>query len=280
MGYTYKIAVLLTCHNRKEKTLACLKSLSESTESGNAHFDVYLVDDGSTDGTGIAVSERHPDVTVIKGNGDLFWNRGMNLAWQTAAKVCPYDFFLWLNDDVILYNESIHILLKDFQQSGSDESIIVGACQSITGKVTYSGYRSLTKKVLLEPSGELQLCDYFNGNVVLISSQVFSQVGFLDPIFHHGQGDFDYGLRAKKLGINSFVSSQYVGVCERNTDLPRWCNPELSLSTRWKSFKSPLGGRPKSTLIFQKKYIGLVPAIFHYFTIHLRLLFPKIWIKG
>ena len=42
-----KIAAILTCHNRKEKTLACLHSLFSIIST----IDVFLVDDGSTDGT-------------------------------------------------------------------------------------------------------------------------------------------------------------------------------------------------------------------------------------
>lgn len=213
--HTHKIAVLLTCYNRRKKTLSCLRSLFEASLSEGYKIEVFLVDDGSTDGTSEAVKNKYPQVNVIQGNGNLFWNKGMNLAWQVAAKKFNYDFYLWLNDDVILFNKSISILLEDFQKSNTNNTIIAGACQSAAETVTYSGYNSLTKKVKLKPNGEIQRCDYFNGNVVLVPSHVFKQIGFLDPIFHHGQGDFDYGLRAKKTGIISFVSSCNVGTCEQ-----------------------------------------------------------------
>ena len=273
------IAVLLTCHNRREKTLSCLQSLFGATMPEGYKTEVFLVDDGSTDGTGEAVEKCFPQVTVIQGDGNLYWNKGMNLAWKNAVETFDYDFYLWLNDDVILKNESIEVLLKDFRTAGADNVIIAGVCQSANGMVTYGGYNSLAKKIELTPNGEIQQCEYFNGNVVLVPSAVFKRVGFLDPIFHHGQGDFDYGLKAKKSGIQSFVSSSFVGECERNKELPRWCNPRYPLLVRVKSFKSPLGGRPGSTFIFQRKYIGFVPALFHYVTIHMRLIFPSLWKK-
>jgi GT2 family glycosyltransferase len=274
---TCNIAVLLTCHNRREKTLSCLHSLFGVTLPTGYEIEVFLVDDGSTDGTGEAVKKHFPQVTVILGDGNLYWNKGMNLAWKNAAEKFDYDYYLWLNDDVILKNESFEILLKDSRKEGDHNAIIAGVCQSGNGMVTYSGYNSLTKKIELTPNGDIQQCEYFNGNVVLVPAFVFKRVGFLDPKFHHGQGDFDYGLKAKKAGIQSFISSGFVGVCERNKELPRWCNPNYPLSVRWKSFNSPLGGRPKATLIFQRRYIGLVTAVFHYFTIHMRLFFPRIW---
>lgn len=273
------IATLITCHNRREKTLSCLQSLFNIDLPNNYYLEVFLVDDGSTDGTGEAVKNQFPLVNIINGDGNLFWNKGMNLAWKIASEKFKYDFYLWLNDDVVLQKESINILLNNFQETGNDEAIIVGVCQSEKGYVTYSGYNNLKEKVIFKPNGGIQQCEYFNGNVVLVPLQVHKRIGFLDPKFHHGQGDFDYGLRAKSYNINSYVSSDFIGICERNSELPRWCNPKYPFSTRWESFTSPLGGRPKSTYIFQRKYLGLAPAIFHYFTIHLRLIFPKLWIR-
>ncbi len=275
----YNIAVLLTCYNRKEKTLNCLKSLFETFLPDNVQIEVFLVDDGSLDGTGSAVKKRFPLVNIIQGDGNLFWSKGMNLAWQKATETLYYDFYLWLNDDVILFKESIINLLNDVQKTGSNESILVGVCQSATGKITYSGYKNLKKKIKLIPNGDIQKCDYFNGNLVLIPSCVFAKVGFLDPMFHHGKGDFDYGLRAKESGVNSYISSQYLGVCEVHDELPVWCNPKYPLKKRIKSFKSPLGGNPRLTFIIQRKYLGLIPATFHYVTIHLRLVCPSLWKK-
>lgn len=81
-----RIAVLLTCHNRREKTLTCLQSLYECQLPDNFDLDVTLVDDGSTDDTTRSVKENFPNITIIHGNGHLFWNRGMYLAWNNASK--------------------------------------------------------------------------------------------------------------------------------------------------------------------------------------------------
>ena len=66
----------MTVHNRREKTLACLKLCYEQIESLRSEyaFSVYLTDDASTDGTAEAVSREYPDVNIIKGNGSLYWN--------------------------------------------------------------------------------------------------------------------------------------------------------------------------------------------------------------
>ena len=43
-----RLAVLMTCHNRRQKTLACLAALQRQELPPNIVLKVYLVDDGST----------------------------------------------------------------------------------------------------------------------------------------------------------------------------------------------------------------------------------------
>jgi len=105
-----RIAVLITCHNRKPKTLACLTALFNQTPPSSATTDVYLVDDGSTDGTAEEVHQAYPQVKILQGDGSLFWNGGMRKAFSEALKY-DYDYYLWLNDDTILYPEAIASLL-------------------------------------------------------------------------------------------------------------------------------------------------------------------------
>lgn len=102
-------------------------------------MDVYLTDDGCTDGTPEAATERFPQVNVIHAKGDLFWNRGMWTAWDTATKTKDYDFYLWLNDDTFVY-ESMLKVLTDAAVETNEKAIIVGATED-TGHtyITYGG---------------------------------------------------------------------------------------------------------------------------------------------
>ena len=276
MKKTDKIAVLLACYNRQNKTLACLNSLFDARIPTDYMFEVFLVDDGSSDGTGLVVKEKFPQVNVINGTGGLFWGWGMNLAWETAIEACDFDFYLWLNDDVTLYENSLVDLLKE-SKSLDHQGIICGVCEASDKSISYSGYDLKNRKRLV-PTGQPLQCDYFNGNAVLIPKIVFNKVGFIDPIFQHRLGDFDYGLRAKKANIQSYISSDVVAKCDRHAKISDWCNPSISFRKRMRAFASPSGGCPKTTFIIRFRHAGFFTAIFHFTTIYLRLLIPTLWV--
>ncbi len=269
------IAVLLTCHNRKIKTLKCLSALFGCNLPVDISLHTFLVDDGSTDGTALAVSQSYQDVTIIEGNGQLFWNRGMSLAWETAVTKDNFSFFLWLNDDTILFDNALVQMLGQSEKFENKRIIVGATCSEDNWVTTYSGFTFPKKR--LEPNATWQDCDYFNGNIVLIPQLVFSKVGFIDKKFRHALGDFDYGMRAKKLGFIHALSPVHLGKCENHESDPIWRNSSYPLLKRLKHLYSPLGNHPIEFFVFDFRHNGLFPALFHFFTIHTRSVFPTLW---
>lgn len=277
-----EIALLITSFNRKLKTLQCLESLcSQKGIDNNFRLNIFLVDDGSTDGTFEAVSSEFSSVTIVKGSGDLFWNRGMHLAWNTALNSAKaFNYFVWLNDDVVLYDDAISHILDCAEQSKS-EAIICGILetQRSSSTISYGGGNKINGKYLPNlPSVNLQSCSIINGNFVLIPNSVFQVVGTIDAVFPHSLGDHDYALRAKKLGFNSYTTKQFVGYCKVNPTNPKWCLPDVKLKDRIKSLYSPLGNsHPYYFFIYEQRHFGSFIAVKHFFSIHLRLLIPQLW---
>lgn len=269
------IAILLTVFNRKDKTLACLKRLYDQLSVDGCEVDVYLTDDGCTDGTPEAVAAEFPDVCIIAGGGDLFWNRGMHAAWERAAQTQRYDFYLWLNDDTFVCDDMLKALVEASAQK-EDKAIIVGATQSADHTRTTYGGRQKTGKVV-EPDGTLAEVNYFNGNIVLVPASVYDVLGNLDYYFTHSKGDFDYGLRAGKCGIKMFQVGRYLGECDAHPTLDKWCNPDVPLRQRWKMLYRPNGMPPLETFHLEKRHFSLSGAVLHFVTIHVRCLFPCLW---
>lgn len=244
-----RLAGLLTCHNRCTKTLASLSALFAQEHQSEIAIDVYLVDDGSTDGTAEAVKQSYPQVKILQGNGNLFWNGGMRQAFAEALQ-SDYDYYLWVNDDTVLYPDALGKLLATYQrlkQQGEHRAIISGStCDPNTGALTYGGvvrrsrWRPL-KFDLVEPSERVQRCDTINGNCVLIPREVAQVVGNLDSAFSHYIGDWDYGLRARQEGCTVWVAPGYVGTCSSNDQPGKEANRSVSPSKQLQQMSQPKG---------------------------------------
>jgi GT2 family glycosyltransferase len=271
-----KIAVLLTVHNRKSKTLNCLKNLFLNNSHDNASIDVFLTDDGSTDGTKEAISQFYPQVKVLLGDGNLYWNGGMLLAWRKALSEEGYDYFLWLNDDTILKNNSINDLLEVSKMQ--EDAIIVGSTSEFEkgDRISYGGRKYKRNFPLIKPDNEKAIpCDTFNGNIVLIPNSVQEQIGILDPYFRHSFGDIEYGLRAKESGVSSFIAPGVLGSCERDKSVPIFRKKGVPLIKRYKLLYSPLGFNPKEDFYLNKKYFSLMKSIWWFIKVHINVLFTK-----
>lgn len=209
------IAVLATCFNRRDVTVRGLQSLRAAALGLDYH--VYLMDDGSTDGTGQAIREAFPEVSVYQGDGSLYWNGGMRAAWRQALE-SGADYYLLWNDDLDLLPGSLTKLMELQQQQeaiNGPKVISVGkVTDPETGAVTYGGYvraPGFSRLKFSRADGPEDACVTMNGNCVLIPSRAVDDVGILSEHYTHDTGDIDYGLRASKAGYRIIQSAFSVG---------------------------------------------------------------------
>lgn len=269
------IAILLTVFNRKEKTLKCLECVYAQLPINGYEIDIYMTNDGCTDGTPEAIAEKYPKVHVINAKGDLFWNRGMYTAWDVAAKTRDYDAYIWLNDDTFILNGSLQQMFVHYEDTNGWAIIVASVCSAFKKEVTYGG---CIGKCKIFPNGELQKCDTFNGNFVLIPKVIFKSVGNLDWSFRHAIGDLDYGYRARKAGFIIYASKDFLATCELNPQLPKWARNDIPFVERLKNLYSPLGyAEPIPFFHYECRNFGVLVALKHFISIHLRVLLPKLW---
>jgi GT2 family glycosyltransferase len=259
-----RIAVLMTCFNRKSLTLETLDSLFTQKQVGNLDMTVYLVDDNSSDGTGEAVMQRFPQITVLQGSGSLFWNGGMRKAFS-AALATGFDGYVWLNDDTQLEPDALHRLVACALNVGDPPgtAVVVGSvCDPSTGEWSYGGVHKKRSGLRLDfvprlpDNTQAVLCDTMNGNFTIIPAAVVARLGNLDEAFQHQLGDFDYGLRATKAGIPIFVAPGYFGYCRDNPTSGTWRDSTLSLKKRWRHLMSPKGAPPREWLLYTRRHFG------------------------
>lgn len=258
-----RIAVLMTCHNRCAQTLACLRSLCAAELElrvgvGEWKVDVFVVDDGSTDGTAEAIKEfklhfstSTLSLHLIPGNGNLYWAKGMHLAWQKALEeeakhhstptpnTYTYSGFLWLNDDVVLNADALSRL--EVEGRGG-EKIVVGEIEDEGGTKIYGTMEG----------------GVFSGNFVYVPRGVFEKVGLICGGFRHAWGDIDYALRAQRAGV-LVRSCGVVGTSSWHPMRPDLRS--LNLCQRWATLFDSKGWCVHDVWLYKQRNFGLFQAV-------------------
>ena len=232
-----KIAVLIASHNRRESTLGCLSRLLPQLGEESR---VYLVDDGSRDGTAAAVAGLNDKrIKVVNGDGRLYWAKAMHTAWEAAvAERDGWDGYLWLNDDTELNGDALQKLLA----VNDDQKIVIGDLVNSKGAVVYG----------LREGG------LFTGNCVLVPRKVYKRLGMICGEYSHAWADSDYAMMAKCAGIE-VVSAGVVGMAEGHPNRPSLKG--LSLRVRIGMLRNPKGWNLHDLWLYRRRNWGYCAAI-------------------
>ena len=273
-----KIYAILTSHNRRESTIECFRRLAIASKKADVNLKAVLVDDGSTDGTAEAVETHFGWVKVIRGDGNLFWNRGMHLGFAEAMKEGA-NAYLWVNDDTHIVEDALLRIIKIWQQLeqklGKPVVVAGATADESTGKITYGGdiaqsrLRRFTYHRVWDMNNAVE-CDVAQGNFLLIPKEVANYVGNIDPVFEHAVGDIDYTLRVRQAGFSIYVAPGIMGYCSQNPVQGTFNDKSLTLRQRWKAIMQRKGLPPRSWLHFTRRHGGVIWPVY--------FVWPYVWV--
>jgi GT2 family glycosyltransferase len=129
-----------------------------------------------------------------------------------------------------------------------------------SGVPTYGGWRGRSRRrpfgyrLTDDPDGQLE---GMNGNAVLVGRDAFAALGNLSASFRHGFADFDYALRANRVGLQVLLTRAVVGECGRNPSDGSWRDPALPRRERLRLMRSPTGMPPREWLVFAWRHGGV-----------------------
>lgn len=257
------VSVVLTCHNRKEKTLGCLRGIlqEDSVKSGKYEINIYVCDDASSDDTAKAISQLSDRIHIVSGNGDLFWARGMAKAMTTAEK-SDADFYLMVNDDVEFFPDMLDIMLDSYYSVEGTLHAVVGSTKDKeTGKHTYGGVMWNGKgigeeHIAVTPCNPCPNCNQTNWNCFLIPKELYKIIGKIDDYYEHSWADFDYSNRIIRAGYDIYVAHSYIGFCSRNEIKGTWADRSLPFVKRIRAMHRKTGLPPRSHWHYCKKFYG------------------------
>ncbi len=220
-----KIAAIVPCRNRKEKTLRFLQQIYRQTYCKIDGLDIVVVDADSTDGTPEAVSQCYPAAILLRVSAADYWSATTN-AGVRFALTNGYDYILTINDDSMTATDHVQILVETAQQHNA--KILGSRIDYLTqpgmvwamGTTVIWGPRVLKLNEHNVPEESLPdawqknpviSVDAMPGNGVLIHRSVFEEIGlYHDRKLPHYHADSEFVMRAKRHGIQAFVTGRTI----------------------------------------------------------------------
>lgn len=214
------ISIIIPVFNQWPYTRRCLSALSASKT--NLKFEVWVVDDGSTDET-IAEMEstNWPDflnIHLLKMEINSGYAKANNAAIKRAKGRC----ILLLNNDVILPIADLERMLAVLDQNKQ-----LGAVGPLLRYdlpfVQHAGIRlghDGKHWIVFHQHRALPLSEWnqhrkwknplLTGACLLVKGEVFEAVGLLDTRFMNGYEDVDFGLRLRDKGFQTHLVDEVV----------------------------------------------------------------------
>lgn len=237
MGTKKNISVVIPSFNGKELLEQYLPSLLETLRNSRQvpQYETIVVDDASTDGTDVFLTENYPEVIYLKNTENMGFSKTSNRGLHQAK----HELVLFLNNDMVLNDDFFEKTIPYFDQE--DTFGVFSEIRDSLGEKKLEGQKAPKCKkhrIHYEDNRETKgpftfyLC---GGNALVSREKMLKLQGFNEIFSPFYFEDFDVSLRAWRKGwkcyytedtfckhchsqtINSNFSKEYVqGIFLRN----------------------------------------------------------------
>lgn len=211
---TPKLIVLILSYNGK---YLLNDSISSYMANDYQNFKVFVIDNGSTDGTKEWLEENYPEVVALRIEKNIGYSGGFNFGLDYAFKKQQADYVLITNNDVKADSKTISELVtvaeidpmigfvtgkvyffdkpEILQTVGKNEDTIRWNGEHIgNGEIDKGQYNQLAERIFAD--------DIFT----LVSRKLYLDTGGYDTTFQFQAEEFDWQARAKKLGYKIYYT--------------------------------------------------------------------------
>jgi len=217
--------ILIPVHNRVNRTLHVLECLRKQTFKD---FVVYVIDDGSTDGTAARVTETFGDsldLHVLFGDGNLWWSGATHLGIETALHhALDEDVIVMMNDDIefnedflaratrvaVEYPDSIFgpLVVDDKDRETLCKSGAIMASWPLALSYRPFEGRKLSESPAFPATHDV---DFLRAQATFVPVRIVRQIGNVQArLLPHYHADGEYTHRAKRAGFKVFISRDLV----------------------------------------------------------------------
>lgn len=205
MSYPQVVIVILNT-NRRQDTLDCLASLAQSTYT---NCRCIVLDNGSTDGSVVAIQCAFPAVQVISLTSNLGYAGNNNVGIEAALGIGA-DWVFVLNEDTVVDAACLEHLIRVGESDPQigivgpmvyhhDESDVIQSAGGLLGPMWESihvGKDEPDQDQFKEP----HQVDWISGCGILVRRSVIEEVGMIDARFYYYWEETEWCVRASRAG--------------------------------------------------------------------------------
>lgn len=219
-----KTAVVLVTYGQWEKTELCLKDLRTLPEN---RFRIFVVDNGSADGTPQNIEREFPEVRLLCPQANLGFgaanNRGVELARKSGER---FDSILLLNNDTRIPQGTLEALQGDLTRFPND--VVVPRLRNADGSVQKNWFSEISHpqfflnafrtqkaaeryvhgKTIPIPNTPFREARWTNAAAWLMTVETWERVGGFDENFFMYYEDVDWAYRAREKGIRFLIDTE------------------------------------------------------------------------
>ncbi len=203
-----KIGIVICNYNKQAYIMACIQSVLESSFQ---NFDIFVVDNASTDDSVQLIREKYADqVTLIVNESNLGGSGGFNSGLRRALQG-TYEYLMCVDNDIVMDPDNIEELyrfLEDNPKVGIAGSKIcrmqhperlqeLGANLDFEKCIHVPLYKDYLDR---DDLPEIQYCDYVPACSLMIRREVAEKIGILPEENFIYWDDMEWCYRAKLAG--------------------------------------------------------------------------------
>ena len=188
-------SVIIINWNNYEMTKKCIESVIKNTEYPN--FEVWLIDNGSTDKSFEKLKKEFPFLKTIKNEKNKGFPYALNQGYRSAKGV----YLVPLNNDAVVLNGWLSEAIKVIE---SGEKIAVAGCTEVSAEEA-NDWRAL-EKIRGRPNVEKMTLPV----AWVTTKKMIEKIGYMDTEFFspiYGE-EADWNFRARKLGYRIIRASK------------------------------------------------------------------------
>lgn len=201
------VAVILVHLEQETLTSECIESLRNIT---HPNFEIILVDNGSTNGSGFRLQKRFPDVHFIRSDVNTGFAGGNNIGIRAALET-KADYIVLLNNDTVVDPGFLEPLIA---YSSANHSVGVQGCKiyfyNPKDEIWFAGgflkphagrgYHRGLHEVDRGQYNTIEETDFVTGCMMFMPVEVLRDVGVLDEQWFLYLEDVDWCMRARRKG--------------------------------------------------------------------------------